>query len=385
MIATSHLIFSNVSNLLSGLIMSDTRFYPLTISAVTPETKTAICISFNVPAKLKETFAFTQGQFLTLSAIIDGKEVRRAYSICSGVDDGVLKVGIKRVDGGVFSNYANDNFKPGTQVNVLPPQGSFFTELNSENQKRYMCLAVGSGITPILSITKSILSSEPKSFVTLLYGNRQTSQMMFKEELSFLKNRYLERLQLIHIMSMEDQGTDLLAGRIDNKKGYKLQKSGLINIKNTDDVFICGPESMMSEVSHGFRQEGLSDDSIHYELFGSSADDAQEALKKAKARREKFGDDKASKISLRADGRMITFPLSTVGENILDAGMRNGIELPYSCKAGVCSTCKAKLVKGTVDMDISHGLELHEIEAGYILTCQSHPTSDEVEVDFDKR
>ena len=385
MIATSHLIFSNVSNLLAGLLMSDTRFYPLRISSVTPETDTAVCISFDVPAELKDTFSFTQGQFLTLSAIIDGKEIRRAYSICSGVDDDTLKVGIKRVDGGVFSNYANDNFKLGVEVNVLQPQGTFFTELNSENQKRYMCLAVGSGVTPILSITKSILSREPKSFVTLLYGNRQTTQMMFKEELSFLKNRYLERLQLIHIMSMEDQGTDLLSGRIDNKKGYKLQKAGLIDIKNTDDVFICGPESMMSEVSHGFRSEGLAEDRIHYELFGSSAADAQKVLEKAKERREKFGDDKASKISLRADGRMITFPLSTVGENILDAGMRNGMELPYSCKAGVCSTCKAKLVKGTVDMDISHGLEPHEVEAGYILTCQSHPTSDDVEVDFDKR
>jgi len=365
--------------------MSATRFYPLKISDVRPETDTAVCISFEVPAELKDTFAFTQGQFLTLSATINGKEVRRAYSICSGVDDGVLKVGIKCVEGGVFSNYANDNFKVGVEVDVLPPQGTFFTKLDSQHEKRYMCLAVGSGITPILSITKSILSREPKSFVTVLYGNRQTSQMMFKEELSFLKNRYLDRLQIIHIMSREDQGSDLLGGRIDNTKGYKLQKSGLINIKNTDDVFICGPESMMSQVSHGFRLEGLSEDCIHYELFGSSADDAQAALQKAKARREKFGDAKASKINLRADGRMISFPLSTVGENILDAGMRNGMELPYSCKAGVCSTCKAKLVKGTVDMDISHGLEPHEVEAGFILTCQAHPTSDEVEVDFDKR
>lgn len=365
--------------------MSENRFYPLTIKHVKPETDNAICVSFDIPESLTDTFAFNQGQFLTLSTKIDGEEVRRAYSICSGVDDGSLRVGIKRVEGGVFSNHANDYFRPGVVVNILPPQGSFFTELRADNQKRYMCLAVGSGITPVLSITKSILSREPDSFVTILYGNRQTSQMMFKEELCFLKNRYLERLQIVHIMSAEDQGSDLLDGRIDNKRGYALQKSGLIDIKNTDDVFICGPESMMSEVSHGFRAEGLSEEKIHYELFGSSANYAQTSLKKAKERLDKFGDDKDSKVVLRADGRTINFVLSTVGENILDAGLRNGMELPYSCKAGVCSTCKAKLVKGTVEMDINHGLEPSEIEAGYILTCQSHPTSDEVTVDFDQR
>lgn len=365
--------------------MSATTFYPLKIKSVRPETDNAICVSFAIPDTLKETFKFIQGQFLTLSAKINGAEVRRAYSICSGVDDGELQVGIKRVDDGLFSNYANDTFKKGVVVDVLPPQGSFYTELNEENQKRYMCISVGSGITPVLSIAKSVLSREPNSFVTIIYGNRQTSQMMFKEELSFLKNRYLERLQIIHIMSAEDQGSDLLSGRIDNKKGYLLQKHGLIDIKNTDEAFICGPESMMSEVSKGFRLEGLPEDVIHYELFGSSSDDAKEALKRADERRKKFGDEKQSTIKLKADGRIISFPLATAGENILDAGMRNGLELPYSCKAGVCSTCKAKVVKGTVEMDISHGLEAHEIEAGYILTCQAHPTSDDVEVDFDQR
>jgi ring-1,2-phenylacetyl-CoA epoxidase subunit PaaE len=208
---------------------------------------------------------------------------------------------------------------------------------------------------------------------------------MFKEELSFLKNRYLDRLHWVNIMSKEDQGADLLSGRIDNKKGYMLQKQKLIDINNTDDAFICGPESMMSEVSRGFRIEGLKEEQIHYELFASSSEDSEARLKKAQQRVHEYGEEKTSAVTVKADGRAIEFDLATVGENILDAGMRNGMELPYSCKAGVCSTCKAKLVEGQVDMDISHGLEQEEIDAGYVLCCQAHPITDKVVVDFDQR
>ncbi|UAA37441.1 phenylacetate-CoA oxygenase/reductase subunit PaaK [Paraneptunicella aestuarii] len=365
--------------------MSDTQFYPLTIQKVEPETDSAICVSFQIPDQHKDTFRFIQGQFLTLKATINGEEIRRAYSICSGVNDDTLRVAIKRVNGGKFSNYANDTFKAGDVVEVMPPQGEFNTELSADNEKRYMCIAVGSGITPILSIVKSILDVEPNSEVTLIYGNQQTSSIMFREELNFLKNQYLTRFQWINVMSQEDQGSDLLYGRINNKRGYLLQKHKLIDIKNMDDVFICGPESMMSEVSRGFRIEGLREDQIHYELFSSSSEDAQQALAKAKERVKNYGEDKTSKITLTSDGRTISFELATVGENILDAGIDNGMVLPYSCKGGVCSTCKAKLVKGKVDMDITHGLEQHEIDDGYILTCQAHPVSDEVVVDFDQR
>ncbi|WP_461538437.1 1,2-phenylacetyl-CoA epoxidase subunit PaaE [Spongorhabdus nitratireducens] len=364
--------------------MTDTNFYPLTVADVQPETDTAICVTFKVPEDLQDKFQFVQGQFLTLRAMIDGEDVRRSYSICSEVG-GALRVAIKRVKGGVFSNYANDKFEKGIQVDVMPPQGSFNTELNADNSKSYMCLAVGSGITPMLSIIKTVLETESKSDVTLIYGNKGTQAMMFKEELSFLKNQYLTRFKWINIMSKEDQGSDLLNGRIDNKKGYLLQKQKLIDIQNTDEAFICGPESMMSEVSRGFRIEGLDNSQIHYELFASSADDSQQRLKKAQQRVHEYGEEKTSAVTVRADGRAITFDLATVGENILDAGMENGMELPYSCKAGVCSTCKAKLVKGQVDMDISHGLEPHEIEAGFVLCCQAHPVSDEVELDFDLR
>ena len=364
--------------------MADTSFYPLRIKAVRPETDTAVCVSFDVPDELADRFSFTQGQFLTLRASIDGEEVRRSYSICCGVDDGELQVGIKRVRNGKFSNYANDNFKPGDEVEVMPPQGSFFTALDADSRKNYMCIAAGSGITPILSNIKTILAREPQARVTLIFGNRRSNSVMFRDDLSFLKNRYMERFQWINIMDEEDQGSDLLNGRIDNDKGAALHKSRLINILTTDEALICGPEAMMSEVSRGFRASGLDDSQIHYELFANSSEDSRERLEKAQQRIDTYGEEKSSKVTVIHDGRSIAFDLAAVGENILDASMYNGLDVPYSCKAGVCSTCKAKLVRGEVDMDITHGLEPHEIEAGYVLTCQAHPISDEVTIDFDQ-
>lgn len=365
--------------------MSDGHFHSLTINHVQPETDTAVCIGFDIPEALQEIFRFKQGQFLTLRAMIEGEEVRRSYSICSGVHDGNMRVAIKRVKNGQFSNYANDHFAVGDEIDVMSPQGSFYTETNAEQAKNYMCLAVGSGITPILSIIKTILHDEPESRVTLIYGNRRSNSVMFKDELSFVKNRYLNRFHWVNIMNQEDQGADLLNGKIDNAKGAALHKSGLINITETDDVFICGPEAMMSEVSRGFRASGLTEDSIHYELFANSSEDAAKMLEKSRQRIDTYGEEKVCKVTVVADGRSISFDLATVGENILDAGMDNGMELPYACKAGVCSTCKAKVVSGDVEMDIAHGLEKHEVEAGYILACQAHPISDEVVVDFDQR
>jgi len=364
--------------------MVDSQFYPLRIKALRPETETAVCVSFDVPDELADAFRFTQGQFLTLKADIDGEDLRRSYSICCGVDDGELQVGIKRVREGKFSNHANDNFKVGDEVEVMPPQGKFFTQLDKINRKNYMCIAVGSGITPILSNIKTILAQESQSRLVLIYGNRRSNSVMFKEDLSFLKNRYMDRFQWINIMDEEDQGSDLLNGRIDNEKGSALHRSRLIDIRNTDEALICGPEAMMSEVSRGFRASGLEDSQIHYELFANSAQDSQAILEKAKKRVDTYGEEKSSRVTIIADGRSIAYDLATVGENILDASLHNGLDLPYSCKAGVCSTCKARLIKGEVDMDIAHGLEPQEIKAGYVLTCQAHPISDEVTIDFDQ-
>jgi len=368
-----------------GKVMTDTHFYTLNIADVQPETDTAICVSFDIPEALSATFKFIQGQFLTLRATIDNQEIRRSYSICSGINDSHMRIGIKRVKEGRFSNFANDHFTPGMPIEVMPPQGSFYTTLDANQVKNYMCIAVGSGITPMISIIKSVLDTEKNSTLTLLYGNRRSNSVMFKDELNFIKNRYMSRFHWINIMNHEDQGADLLNGIIDNAKGFSLQKAGLINIKNVDEAFICGPEAMMSEVSRGFRTEGLLEAQIHYELFANSSDDAKAMLEKAQQRKATFGEEKTSKVTVVADGRSIQFDLATVGENILDAGMHNGLELPYACKAGVCSTCKCKLIKGEVDMDITHGLEPHEIDSGYILSCQAHPISNEVIVDFDQR
>ena len=365
--------------------MSDTNFYSLKIVDVQPETDQAVCISFEVPTHLKAAFTFAAGQFLTLQEKIDGETVHRAYSICSGIDEKYLSVGIKRVKNGKFSNYANDQLKIGDTLNVMPPQGDFKPQLDAANKKNYMCLAVGSGITPILSIIKSILASEPDSQVSLVYGNTRSNTVMFKEALSFLKNRYMARFNWINIMSQEDQGADVLKGRINNAKGLMLHNQKLINIHKTDQVFICGPEAMISEVSRGFRHEGLTKEQINYELFAASAADASAILEKAQMRIHEYGEDKVSKVTVISDDRSLNFELATVGANILDAGMENGMELPYSCKAGVCSTCKCKVIKGRVDMDISHGLEQHEIDDGFILSCQAHPVSDEVIVSFDER
>lgn len=365
--------------------MKKNKFYSLNISDVRQETKMAICVTLDVPEELINKFKFKQGQFLTFKAKINGEEVLRSYSICSGVQEGVLQVAIKRVKDGKFSNYANDNFKVGGSIEVMPPQGNFYTKIALSHKKKYMFIAAGSGITPILSNIKTILNGEPKSRVTLLYGNLRSNSVMFMDELSFIKNRFMERFQWINIMDQEDQGADLLNGMIDNKKGALLYEKHLIDIKNTDEAFICGPQAMMSEVSRGFRSMGFDDSHIHYELFASSSEDSKVALDKYNQRVVQYGEKKTSRVTVKVDGRSINFELAAVGENILDAGIHNGLNLPFACKAGVCSTCIAKLLEGEVEMDINHALTEKQVKDGYILTCQSHPLSDKVVLDFDEK
>jgi ring-1,2-phenylacetyl-CoA epoxidase subunit PaaE len=363
--------------------MSAAQFHALTVAGVEPETDSAIKVSFRVPAELAETFRYKQGQYLTLQSEIDGEQVRRSYSICSGVNDAAMQVAIKRVEGGVFSNYANDSLKPGDTLQVMPPQGSFYTELDAAASRNYLFISAGSGITPVVSNIKSILEEEPASRVTLLFGNQRSNTIMFRETLSFLKNQYMARFHWVNILSREDQGSDLLNGRLDNRKGGELNRH-LIDLSSFDEYFICGPESMISEVSRGLRGVGVEEDHIHYELFASSAEDARAVVEKHHARAKEYA-GKTSEVTVVMDGRSISFDLTADGENVLDAGMNQGMDLPYSCKGGVCSTCKAKLVEGEVDMDITHGLEAGELEDGFILTCQAHPISDKVVVDFDQK
>ena len=363
--------------------MSTGAYHQLTVSEVTPETDQAVCVGFNVPDGLKDAFRFRPGQYLTLRANIDGETVSRSYSICVGPGRDALKVAIKRVEGGLFSNFANDQLKVGSTLDVMPPQGHFCVDVDPQKSHNFLFIAAGSGITPIMSNIEAVLEAEPQSSVTLLYGNQRTSTIMFRQTLSFLKNRYLNRFNWINILSREAQEAPILNGRLDNKKGAELNRQ-LVKLNQFDLFLLCGPESMISEVSRGLKGIGIGEDQIRYELFGSSAEDAAERVARHHARSEAYG-GKVCNVTIVADGRTNMIEIAADGENLLDAGINVGLDLPYACKGGVCSTCKALLVEGEVEMDIQRGLTQDEIAAGMILTCQAHPISDRVVVDFDKR
>jgi ring-1,2-phenylacetyl-CoA epoxidase subunit PaaE len=362
--------------------VAEQTFHTLTVARVEPETDSAVKITFQVPPESRDQFRFRQGQYLTLESEIDGERVRRSYSICSAVSDDQLQIAIKRVDDGVFSNFACDTLAPGQKLAVMPPQGNFFTPLDPNSRRNYLFIAAGSGITPVISNIRTILQAEPDSEVTLLLGNQRTSSIMFRESLGFLKNRYMSRFQWINFLSREDQGPKILNGRLDNRKGGELNRQ-LVRLRSFDEYFICGPESMISEVSRGLRSVGVDQARIHYELFGSSAEDARATVEKHLARARKYS-GKVCQVTLIADGRTNRFELPADGENLLDAGINHGLDLPFSCKDGVCATCKARLLEGQVEMDRSHGLEPQDIANGIILTCQSHPISDSVVLDFDQ-
>lgn len=355
------------------------HFHNLSIADRREETRDSVSIAFAIPAELRENYRFHQGQNLTLKADINGEEVRRSYSICSGVDDGELRVAIKRVVGGVFSNYANDQLHVGTSIEVMEPTGHFYIEIDPERQGNYLMVAAGSGITPILSQVKTILAQEPKSNITLLYGNRATGSTMFKDQLEDLKNAHMGRLNLIFIFSREQQDIDLYNGHIDAQKCQALF-SRWIDVQNLTAAFICGPQQMTETVSDELIKAGTPAERVHFELFGTKVDGAKQAQRAEAAKRETH----ISEIEVIRDGHRRTFELAQNSQNLLDAGNEHGAELPFSCKAGVCSTCKCKVLEGEVEMDVSIGLEDYEVKAGYVLSCQSYPLTDRVVLDFDE-
>ena len=354
--------------------------HTLKIANTRLEANDTLWVEFDVPPDLRPEFAFKQGQYLTFGATIDGKEIKRSYSICSAVD-GTLAVAIKKVEDGAFSSYAHAEFRPGVQVSVMPPEGQFRSDLDPGNDKDYLCIAAGIGITPIISIVQTILETEPNSRVTLLYGSRRSQDIIFRERLLWLKSAHMTRFQWINIFSREAQAGSILNGRINNRKGAELNRC-LIDITGYDEFFLCGPEALISEVSRGLRGEGTKESHIHYELFFASAEDAREAVEKHHERARHYA-GLTTEVRVRSGGREISFELTADGENILDGAMNQGLELPFSCKGGVCATCKAMILEGEVDMDLNHALSVQEIEAGYVLTCQAHPISKRVVVDFD--
>ena len=354
------------------------KFYPLSVAQVRNETRDTIAVTFAVPPELAPSFAYQQGQHLTLRAQIDDEDVRRSYSICSAVQDGLLRVAIKRTPGGLFSSWANDNLKPGMSLDVMPPMGHFNVPLDAGNARHYLAFAAGSGITPILSIIKTTLRAEPNSRFSLFYGNRASSSVIFKDELTDLKDSYMERLNLAYVMSREQQDIELFNGRITQEKCEQFIKHW-IRIEDVDVAFICGPEDMMHGVSAALLGAGMPKEHIKVELFAASIPKHQH-----KPRAFDPGARHETEVTVIMDGNHTSFTMDKDKESILDAGLRAGIDMRYSCKGGVCSTCRCKLIDGKVDMDANYALEDYEIARGFVLSCQAFPVTDKVIVDFDQ-
>ncbi|WP_411974338.1 2Fe-2S iron-sulfur cluster-binding protein [Sulfitobacter faviae] len=350
------------------------QFHPLTVTDIHHTIRDAVVLTLK--PEDPEAFAFTQGQYLTFKQDFDGTELRRNYSICAGLDDGELKVGIKRVDGGAFSTYANTELKVGDVLHAMPPQGKFFTPIEPEVAKNYLGFAGGSGITPVLSILKTVLKREPQSTFTLVYANRAVNTIMFREELEDLKNRFMGRLTVIHILE-SGQDMELFEGRVDQDKCNALFKHW-IQIDNIDTSFICGPEPMMLAIAEALKTNGLGEEQIKFELFSESQ---QGRLAKQEMAKRSEG-QKGTEITVIIDGARRSFTMQK-GQSVLEAALENGQEAPFSCKAGVCSTCMGKVLEGEVEMISNHALEDYEVERGYVLTCQSYPLSDKLTIDYD--
>lgn len=359
-----------------------THFHPLTIADIRKETPDCISVVFEVPETLKTIYQFTQGQNVTIKSIVNGEELRRSYSICSSPSDNELRIAIKKMDDGRFSSWANGSLKKGDQLEVLPPSGKFYTELNPAATKNYLAFAAGSGITPILSIIKTTLHTEPRSSFTLIYGNRNRSSIIFKEQLEALKNRFMNRFAVHHILSREKTDAPINHGRINLEKCQQLGQK-LIDLRHIDDVFVCGPEEMIFAVRDWLEQQGMEKKKIHFELFTTPGQKTTGTSTPQTVQPELAG--KKSRITVKLDGIAFDFNLPFNGDSILDAALKEGADLPYACKGGVCATCRAKLIEGAVDMDTNYALEPDELEKGYVLTCQSHPRTEKVVVDFDAR
>ncbi|WP_027571231.1 1,2-phenylacetyl-CoA epoxidase subunit PaaE [Bradyrhizobium sp. WSM1743] len=352
------------------------RFHRLVINDLRREAADAISIAFAIPGELAGDYAFTPGQYLTLRTTLDGEEVRRSYSICSGPDDDEIRIAVKKVDGGAFSNWAADELKCGDELDVMTPTGRFGLVPPADRARIHVGFAAGSGITPILSIVKGVLAREPDSRFFLFYGNRTTDNIMFLEALEELKDRFIDRLSIFHVISGEEQDIPILHGRLDGDKVRVLLLS-LVPAASVDHVFICGPSGMSEEIEATCRELGITDERIHVERFVS------EFGGKPRPKKVVAPDAPPKAIaSLIIDGKRRDVPVAE-DEAILDAALRAGVDLPFACKGGMCSTCRAKLVEGEASMDINYSLEPWELKAGFVLTCQAKPSSERVVVDYD--
>ena len=355
------------------------RFHDLTVTDIHKTIRDAVVVTLKPQDGDEAAFDFIQGQYLTFRHDFDGEELRRSYSICAGKDDGILQVGIKRVDGGAFSTWANEALKVGDRVQAMAPMGTFHTAIDAGAERNYLGFAGGSGITPVLSILKTTLSREPNSSFTLVYANKGVNTIMFREELEDLKNLYMGRLNIIHVLETDTQEIDLFTGLVTEEKCGELFKRW-IDIENVDTAFICGPEPMMLGIAAALRAHGLDDSQIKFELFASAQPGR---LKRKAVSKDAASGANQTTAAITLDGATQTI---TMGKDtsILDAALENAMDAPYACKAGVCSTCRCRVIEGEVEMVANHALEDYEVEKGYVLSCQSFPLTDTVTVDYDQ-
>ena len=353
------------------------HFHQLKIAEVVPETAEAVSIRFEIPPELEETFAFKPGQHLTLRATIDGEEVRRNYSLCTAPDDRDWMVTIKRMPGGFFSQWAPENLKAGDVIEVMEPHGSFTTEFDAGNKRHLVAIAGGSGITPVMSLIKSTLKSEPNSEFTLLYGNRDSSSVIFLDALADLKDKHLGRFEISHFLDAEEQDIELFNGMLDRARCEDAIEHLVPDAPQVDGWFICGPGPMMDAAEGALLDLGIAKERIHIERF--TADRPAGAVTREIAELQTKAEGVT--VSVTLDGRTRRVPF-TAG-NILDSARASGLPAPFACKAGVCATCRAKVTRGKVEMAARYGLTDEEVAAGYVLTCQSVPLGDGVAVDYD--
>ncbi len=355
------------------------RFHKLKVKDIRQETEDAVSIALDLPKELESAYQYEAGQHLTFRATINGEEVRRSYSICTGLYENELRVAVKKQPFGKFSTFANEVLKVGDEVDVMTPIGLFTTEIKEDTEKSFLFFAGGSGITPVISIIKTILHTAPKSDVTLVYGNRGFNHIIFRDQFEDLKNKYMDRLSVVHVFSDEKIGNELQEGLL-NKEKIERYGETFFKEQKFDEVFVCGPKPMIFAVKEVFEESGYDANRIHFELFTSPEDDKKQKVKVNPKNEQTEGSD----VTVIIDGEEISFKLSREGRSVLDAANDAAADAPYSCKGGVCSTCKARIIEGEVEMDANYALEEDEVNAGYILTCQSHPTTKKLVVSYDE-
>ena len=353
------------------------KFHSIKVQDIHRETKDCSVLSFDIPVDLKDEFKYAHGQHLTLRAFIDGQDVRRSYSLCSSPVEDQWRVAVKRINGGLFSSYVHENVKKGDVLEIMPPNGIFNTPIAPDKAKNYIVFAAGSGITPILSIIKTHLALEPNSKFQLFYLNRSVKSIIFKEEIEQLKNRYFGRLEIFHFLTKEHRSIELLNGRFTEEKLQTLAKS-IIDVPSVDECFICGPELMIFLIRDELVKAGLSKDKIHFELFNTGHSEADQQRTKQILEKKVEG----TEVTIIDGGKEFHFVMDDDFDNILDGALAAGADLPFACKGGVCSTCKCKVVEGTVEMKINYALDEKEVAQNLVLSCQAVPTSGKVVVDF---